>query len=540
MKRILIIIGVVFWLVSCQKESLELVNPNAPGIDALKTEAGIAKAAYGVYGPLRYNSGFYFTWFTQWAHNIMGDATVSSVGNFGIRWANQTNKIIRPGGVIVTPPVGGSQPVELDNRNSRDWGSDNPQAFEWFPLYALIGHCNLLLSIVDDVQFSGSATEVEIKVKTYKAWLLWWKGFAYSRLGSIHSQGLVVNAYSEISSNYVPNTALIAEANRNFGLAKDILATLTDGNAAYNIIMGNLIPTHFQAGNGGIISPSMFIRNINTYLARNILVNKYATELTAADYTAIEALTNAGIQPGDKIFTTRSAETNCFVYTTAWAGYRLNLAWERVSERLIQDFRPGDNRYTRNVMLIPAGPIVNPSARGFQYGTRYQMRSVDVGGDFMSYTAGLVEIPMAGSYEENQLMLAELKIRRGDVEAGLAHIDNTRSHQNSGLATLVGTGLTQAQALEELRSERRIGLFMKGVAFYDARRWGVLRSLEQGGGRQNANVVFLNDGTAESCTIEYLYKEWWDVPANETDFNPIPSKSAFIPKELSVSANSAK
>jgi len=45
---------------------------------------------------------------------------------------------------------------------------------------------------------------------------------------------------------------------------------------------------------------------------------------------------------------------------------------------------------------------------------------------------------------------------------------------------LIGTGRSQAQAMEELRSERRIGLFLKNTAFYNARRWGVLKPLSAG------------------------------------------------------------
>ena len=83
-------------------------------------------------------------------------------------------------------------------------------------------------------------------------------------------------------------------------------------------------------------------------------------------------------------------------------------------------------------------------------------------------------------------MLAEVKIRQGNTDAGLAHIDAVRNYQNAQLAAVAGTGLSQAQALEELRRERRIGLFLKGTPFYDARRWGLLKPLAQGGGRHNA------------------------------------------------------
>lgn len=541
MKKILIVvIGLTFWLSSCDKESLNNINPNQPTLEALKTEAGFQKGAFGVYNSLRAiestNGWFYYTWFVQWSHNIMGDATVSSVGNFGIRWANQTAKIIRPDGTTILPPVGGIQPDELDDRNLRDASSDNVQAFEWFPAYSLIQHCNLMLEALNEVELTGSQEVIDMKVKTYKAWLYWWKGFGYSRLGSIYSKGVIVDEYGVTNDNYVPNTGLIDEATRNFNLSIEVLNTIPEDNGVYLATIDALIPSHFKVdgGYGGLLTPSMMIHNMNTYMARNILVNKYAADLTVADLNAIEALANEGITASDKVFTTRSTsdDNKCLVYTTAWTGYRLNLAWERMSERLVQDFRPGDARFTRNITTFET-PYVNVSGRGYQYGTRYAAVDVIDGGEYMSGTSGLVEIPMACSYEENQLMLAEVKIRRDEVEAGLAHIDNVRAHQNAGLAALVGQGLTKEQALEELRSERRIGLFLKNVAFYDARRWGVLKPIAQGGGRENANVVF-EGGVIEPCTIEYNYKEWWDVPANETDFNEISAGKGPGPRYSSA------
>lgn len=519
MKKIFITTVLVGLLMSCDKDTLKLVNPNEPGLEALQTETGIQKAALGVYDPLRYSNGFYYTWFVLTNHNIMGDATVTSVGNFGWRWVNQVASITRPNGTVVNPPAGSSQPVMLEQYNSRDQGTSNPQAHEWVPMYATIGHANLMLSIIDNVQFTGTAAEIATKKKTYEAWFLWWKGFCYSRLGSIYSQALINNTYGEISTTYHSNAEIITEAKRNFEEAKAILATISDSDNTYDELMTSFIPSYFRVGNGGLIKPSMFIRNINSYLARNILVNKYAADLTATELTEIETLANAGIQQTDKIFTIRSGEDSntCFVYQTAWSPYRILTAWERVSERLVQDFKAGDNRFTRNITLMSA-PAFNPGGRGISYGTRYI--PVD-GGDYASFSNGTVEMPMGITYEETQLMLAEVKIRRGEIDAGLSHIDGVRSHQNAQLTAVSGTGLTQVQALEELRSERRIGLFLKGTAFYDARRWGVLKPVAQGGGRTNANVVVATDGTVEACTIDYNYKEWFDVPAQETDFNPI-------------------
>lgn len=79
---------------------------------------------------------------------------------------------------------------------------------------------------------------------------------------------------------------------------------------------------------------------------------------------------------------------------------------------------------------------------------------------------------MAGSYEEDKLMRAEAEIHLGNIGAGVALIDNVREFQNANLAP-ISPGSTAPQALEELRSERRVSLLFRGIGFYDARRNGM-------------------------------------------------------------------
>ncbi|RNC63328.1 RagB/SusD family nutrient uptake outer membrane protein [Proteiniphilum sp. X52] len=507
-------------IASCSKDTLKLENPNEPGLEVLGVESEMQKAALGVYNPLRI---YYFMWFVQADHNVMGDALSIPHGNFGWRWVNQVSSITRSNGQVITPPEGSSQPEMLRSRNSRDYGSsDNTFAHEWFPNYGVIGHANLMMSKLDDVNFTGTEAEIAVKKNTFKIWFLWWKGFAYSRIGSIYSQGTISDIYSE-AGRYVSHAEIIAEANRNFEEAKTLLAGINEDDTSYRTLMTSFIPSPFRAKHGGFISPRMLERNINSYLARNILVNKYAEDLTSAELTEIETLASNGIREDDKIFNVITDPNSdlCFVYQTAWAPYRLLAGWEFVSERLVQDFKEGDARYTRN---IKERASAYTNARGMSYGTRYDVIS---NGDYASLDAGVAEMPMACTYEETQLMLAEAKIRKDQIDAGLAHIDAIRTYQNAELAAVSGTGLNKAAALEELRKERRIGLFLKGTAFYDARRWGILKPVSEGGGRTNANFLFVNTSvtpatvTLEQGTIDYNYMEWWDVPADETDFNPI-------------------
>lgn len=59
----------------------------------------------------------------------------------------------------------------------------------------------------------------------------------------------------------------------------------------------------------------------------------------------------------------------------------------------------------------------------------------------------------------------------------------------------------------------------RGLSFYDARRWGVINPIAQGGGRTGAVVV---DGQGElntNATIEYNFLDYWDVPDNELVYN---------------------
>lgn len=525
MKKIIISLFALTLLVSsCDKESLELTNPNEPGLDVLTSEVGMSKAGSGIYNSLRNVNDYYFIWFALTNHNMMGDITTVSAGNFGWRWANQVSSITKSDGTKLLPPTGGSQATELDARNSRDYGSDNVYAHEWIPMYSLIAHCNLMLENVEMANFTGSAAEIQTKKDAYKVWFLWWKGYAYSRIGSLYEKALIINSFGELNKNYVPNTEIIVEAGRNFNEAKTILAGIADDNAIFNSIIQLLIPAQMQAaGKGGVITSKAFIRNINTYLARNIMVNKYASELTAADLTQIKSLASEGINSTDKIFTVRTSdnENTCLVYQSAWSPYRLLAGWESVSERWVQDFKAGDARYTRNIKPL-ATVNFNPRGRGLSYGTRYTLIPTQSGGDYASLEPLQAEIPLAATYEENMLMLAEAEIRANNIETGLGYIDDVRAYQNAGLAAVKGTGLTKDQALEELRRERRIGLFLKNTAFYDARRWGILKPVAQGGGRTNAVVVTSAAGAIDAgCTIDYNYREWFPVPANETDFNPI-------------------
>ena len=128
MKKIIysVLAFALVFTISCKKSSLDLENPNEPGIPALQSEEGVKRAALGVYSKF----GLEYWWFTLQYHDIMGDTYFASVGNFSWRWANQPTKIITSSGQTLLPPQGGSQGTELRNRNSRAQGDNNAFQFE--------------------------------------------------------------------------------------------------------------------------------------------------------------------------------------------------------------------------------------------------------------------------------------------------------------------------------------------------------------------------------------------------------------------------
>jgi starch-binding outer membrane protein, SusD/RagB family len=519
---ILITAGSLF-AAGCSKSELDLSNPNVPGIPSLNTEEGFIRAGAGVHRKFGWLNQYDYWWMVMTYHNTMGDNTWSSVGNFGMRWANQVERIILDNGTVLTPPQGSNQGTELKARNTRSNGDQNVFNYEWTCMYQINNQANLILLQAEnpDLVLVGN---VDAKKNVLRAWAYWWKGFAYSRLGSMYVSAIITNTFNETNSDFKPREQIIAEANANFDKAVTELNAIND-MATYNEVLDKLIISFTKTGRGGNFSPAEWIRHINTYKARNILISKKPSELGATEWNSILTLTQDGLQPADKILTMRSADAQDVVLQTAWSPFRLTTnAWEFVSERWIQEFKPNDARKTRNV-VTRANPAVNQSGRGFQYGTRYDLKLIENGGDYVSALSGRAEVPVGATYEENALTRAEALIHTNDIEGGLQLIDQVRTYQNAQLPAVAGTGLTLAQALDELFRERRIALFQKNTAFYDYRRFGFACK-----GCQRSGVVVLGPGGAvnTNATIVYNYMDYFDVPSNELDFNAPGAGSANV------------
>jgi hypothetical protein len=529
------------------KDELDVKNPNAPSPDAVRNESGIMSFGMGLYitgfKDVKYYDGVpgYFWSGAMGNHDLMADVTGTDIANIFINQIGCPDNIILDNGTSLPNPNSPNKQIAFirTSANVNSTGYQNSTYYEWAYMYNINNLCNTILANLPAVAFTG---DVATKEATMKAWAYWWKGFAYARIGSMYYAGLIVDTSNgeEIqgtNNNFVTSAAIIAESNKNLDAAAAALAGVAVA-ADYNSTMAAMMPAFVRVGKGQIPTPAMWTRSINTLKARNILVNTRVKDMTAAQWNEILTLTASGIGPSDYVFTGRSNATSDFLSPTVGTVSAKTTGTNntyKLTERLIQDFKGGelstDKRFTNNVRKRST-PYIGETSRGNGFFTRWELidRNATPGEagviQWANSASGGYELFMAGSYEENALMRAEALIYTGATEAGLALIDVVRTVQGSALAAVTGTGLTPAQAREELRKERRIGLIFRGVSYYDARRWGLLDPLSAGGGRTGAVALSRTGVVNTNATIEYNFLDYWDVPDNEIAYNAPGASSA--------------
>ena len=504
------------FVVSCQDNILDTdidpVDNNLPSTASLNNVDGLTTFSKGVYDFLASDDVFEsvgaelespMLFFTYGYHETMGDVMCMPWGNFGGRWVNQTTSVTLDDGTVVLPPAGGPQPGEIAIRNTRAAGSDNPTQYEWRDMYGLIVQSNTVAEALDNLEADDATKDA------FRAWSLWWRAYGYHRLGSmyeqglINDQGLISNPTSEPNTNFVSNSELINKSNTLLTELETLLNGVTDA-ATFDTRFTGLQLAYLTSK----VNLAGLQENVNSLRVRNLVYNTPVGSMTAADWNQVITLANNGVSGNANAFIMQSESS--FIDNN-WMPGQVTGFWYFPSDRLLQDINAGDLRL--ELYFEPDFDFPNPRGRGIQYGaSRFWNDNTPI----VSSNPLGATMYYAGNFEENQLFLAEAKVRTNDIEGGLAHLDAVRTLQASGLAATVGTGLTQDQALEEIRKERRLALIMRAVSFYDARRYGVAA-----GSRTGARVLDENGNVNTNATINYGYLEYWPVPAFETDFNPI-------------------
>ena len=550
--QLYLLLSAILLLTACKKTILQLPNPNAPTpTSSLITEGGIDAFAQGIfYKWIAFETGdgnlnfFDIAWYME---SNMGDEDFTPYSNFGSRYPMNIASITLPApyNTVVKNPSGFATQLDiLRSFNTRAAGDGNSIQYEWDCFYFINSQANALLMALDNpsLKLTGDAAT---KKKLLQAWAYYWKGYSYSKIGSMYLAGVIddspdSSAKGLTSATYIPHDQVIAAANKNFDQAASLFGSITE-NADYDATFKAIIPTFNLPNN--VITPAMWVRQIKSFEARNYLANHKVATMTSSDWSAVQGLAAAGMVRNDVTLQWGVAPAGIPDLTKGF-GFLLHPMMLHtvlgglsfVSERLMQDIQPGDLRLNA-FKPYPGGAVVNVLNRGIQFGTRYIPIDIEDSSKKGRYATEDYDpratVPIAPTWEETALMIAEADIYSGSIDAGLQLIDQVRSSQGAGLPALAGSGISQAAAIAQLHSERRIGLYLHNTSWYDARRWGITTPAAQGGGR-TGNIVVPGTliGSAGyqvlPCFIDYSFSDYWDVPQNELDFNPPASGSAAV------------
>lgn len=491
------------------EDGLDVSNPNEPTPEVLNTEQGVQRQALGLWS----NGAGWTEWVIWMLLEGMGDNVVQPWGNFD--WGNFVLPIeeisFSDGETIAVSALRGAgrtQEESIDFVNDRNVSQGSIDQ-TWIVAYAQINDANLLLQALDEgVSIVGDAAAKE---SAYRSWANYWKAFSYMQVALLYEGGLIVDTPGQTNENFVDNSELIEESNRLFDLA---LSGAENFDAISNTVTPGIFPTNMTS--------TSYRQAINTLKARNILLSKRRPDVTNQEWQEILTLTQNGLESNDGTMLIDSDETTFLSAVTGRWRLATNV-WHRVSPRVIQVMFENDDNRIDFFQFADAGGFFDNNT--ITQHVNAPWITID-GSPYASTTPGTPQYFV--SAEENMLMQAEAQLALGDPAAAGALIDAARSMQDAGLPS-VGNA-----TLEDIQKERKVGLFMRGLAFYDARRFGIIDSKAEGGGLTDVWVYQVDDATGaarnnldEEADIFFNFVDYFPIPDVETDFNPLPEQNPF-------------
>jgi starch-binding outer membrane protein, SusD/RagB family len=217
MKKIMAGLVAVSVFTGCSKD-LAVENPNNPTPATLDTENGIISfATGGVYitgfRSAKYTDGVFGPFWSGATgfHDLMGDIIGADAANAYLNQMGCPEYVIHDDGTRVNNPNQPNTQIALHRQvNVNSQAGNNFLYYEWAYMYNLIGSCNLLLEKAETSTLTG---DVASKRAAIKAWAQWWKGFAYSRLGSTYYAGLLIDQSFSTNGKYVTKEAMVQAGN---------------------------------------------------------------------------------------------------------------------------------------------------------------------------------------------------------------------------------------------------------------------------------------------------------------------------------------
>src|SRR5579872_2051571 len=210
---------------SCKKSSLQVGDPNDATLAGnVNNETGLLSFAEGGV----YQNGFingdgwlgnsYFSlpygYMELMADNIGADASNNQITTVGYPTYYITDDAVKH--------TNGSPSVGIIRQYNVLGGSGNNAVyFQWQNMYALNAACNEILNVLPTIKLSGDATT---KQNTLLAWCYWWKGYAYSQIGTIYFSGLIQDDLGNKTNNhYLPKDSILARSDYYLNKAAGIL-----------------------------------------------------------------------------------------------------------------------------------------------------------------------------------------------------------------------------------------------------------------------------------------------------------------------------
>ena len=389
----------------------------------------------------------------------------------------------------------GNTPISKSGNGQLTSGDGGIVTFRWTRCYSIIYRANFLLQAVDEVELSDEARD------TYVGEAHFLRGLAYATL---------VESYGGVP---LVNGLISAEEARNLTRATTA-ETWAQAIADYDVAIANLdadAPDLGRATKGAALGMKM-----RAYLYQG----KYNEVLDVID--DIDALGKYSLFPSYEGLFRLENENNeevlfdiqymsgensqgslhdqyCGTGTGSWTrGTRyvptddLVNAYETIDGSPVDPLDPYANRDPRLEFTVvvpgsfflgyqfpnyiyPGGAYNHPGNRLKHLSTRkYRIEPME-------------DLPPSGQSGLNNIILryadvilakAEAIIEtNGDIDQAVALINRIRTERDDVKITSLPTGLTQAEARERLRHERRIEFAMEGLYWMDIKRWGITQDI---------------------------------------------------------------
>ncbi len=458
---------------SCDK-NLELINPNDLSIKAVgQSEQDLKLLLNGCYDALQKNHADAYRFMDNFSGILNGDLTIND-------------------------------------------GSSNSQEAKyllaWTRSYLLIGRCNVLLSIIKDIQSPSSA------VKTIESEALFLRSYAYYQLMVLFKDAPLVTSTQSFSDRFVAKNT---QAEIKAQIIKDLDV------AILNLPVNQVYP---KVSKGAAITLeakvySFFsdwakvsqLTNDLISLKKYNLYPNYATLFSEVAENNSEAILSvayaSGVGEGETfsgIWATTPRQMDPVLPEFANAFYCTDGKPISISPlyNKTKFFENRDPRYEASILregeIINKQPFVSKVSETGYYLEKYVRLNTTAYGD-----DGSVDF-MIFRYADVLLLRAEALIESGQLTPEVYQLINqVRSRvKMPKVEDVEGANLTQAQLRSIVRQERLVELGLEGgIRWFDIKRWNIVEQVYN-------SITFRKRNFRGEKTL------FWPIPQTEIDNNP--------------------